>query len=70
MKISSTSVITTICCVVTSCLAAWQENAKPKMYVQLGEWLIFYYHAAGHVCRSEIDLESGMYEKKKYTVLT
>lgn len=23
--------------VITSCRAAWQENVRPKMYVQLGE---------------------------------
>lgn len=28
--------------VATTCLAAWQENVRPKMYVQLGKRIILY----------------------------
>lgn len=32
------------CAVLSACLAAWQENVRPKMYVQLGKFqLLFYY---------------------------
>ncbi|KAJ3637825.1 hypothetical protein MTP99_001251 [Tenebrio molitor] len=29
--------VATPACAFSACLAAWQENVRPKMYVQLGE---------------------------------
>lgn len=30
-------VVVAAACALSACLAAWQENVRPKMYVQLGE---------------------------------
>lgn len=35
--------IVAACAFTAACLAAWQENVRPKMYVQLGEYPANYY---------------------------
>lgn len=30
-----------VVCAFSACFAAWQENVRPKMYVQLGEFVLF-----------------------------